>query len=158
MTKIEIFANLTEIEIFSKILTKIKILENLGVKSIFWARSTFFDTPDHSILLNKLEYYGVKDNASHWFGRYLKGRYQYVDMEGVRSEISHIKTGVPQGSILGPNSFHFICQWYAYHFRKIYIYYIYRRHYSHLSVGLTIFRPWAHNRLNITGNWQRILT
>ena len=37
-----------------------------------------------------------------WFSSYLTGRYQYVDMEGVRSEISYIKTGVPQGSILGP--------------------------------------------------------
>ena len=70
--------------------------------SIFLDLSKAFDTLDHSILLNKLEYYGVKDNAFRWFSSYLTGRYQYVDMEGVLSEISHIKTGVRQWSILGP--------------------------------------------------------
>ena len=70
--------------------------------SILLDLSKAFDTLDHSILLNKLEYYGVKDNASRWFSSYLTGRYQYVDMDGVRCEISYIKTGVPQGSILGP--------------------------------------------------------
>ena len=70
--------------------------------SIFLDLSKAFDTLDHSILLNKLEYYGVKDNAFRWFSSCLTGRYQYVDMEGVWSEISHIKTGVRQWSILGP--------------------------------------------------------
>ena len=70
--------------------------------SIFLDLSKAFDTLAHSILLNKLEYYGVKDNASRWFSSYLTGRYQYIDMKGVRSEICHIKTGVPQGSILRP--------------------------------------------------------
>ena len=70
--------------------------------SIFLDFSKAFHTLDHSIVLNKLEYYGVKGNASRWFSSCLTGRYQYVDMEGVRSEVSYIQTGVPQGSILGP--------------------------------------------------------
>ena len=123
--------------------------------SIFLDLSKVFDTLDHSILLNKLEYYGVKGNASRWFSSYLTGRYQYVDMEGARSEISYIQTGVPQGSILGPllfilyaNDKHTISE------KFTFITYADDTTLT-LSVGLTIFWPRAHNRLNITGNWQR---
>ena len=44
-------------------------------------------------MLRKLKYYGVEDNVLRWFS-YLTGKYQYVDMERVRSEISSIKIGV----------------------------------------------------------------
>ena len=69
--------------------------------SIFLNLSKAFDTLDNSILLNKLKYYGVENNAFGWFSSYLTNRYQYVDIEGVRFKISSTKTGVPQGSILG---------------------------------------------------------
>ena len=54
------------------------------------------------ILLNKLQYYGIKDVALQWFSSYLSDRFQFVEMDGFRSDMLNITTGVPQGSILGP--------------------------------------------------------
>jgi hypothetical protein len=64
--------------------------------------SKAFDLIDHSILLSKLEHYGVQDVALKFFESYLCGRSQFVDTNGERSNYVKVKTGVPQGSILGP--------------------------------------------------------
>ena len=61
-----------------------------------------FDTVNHSILLSKLEHYGIRENALHWFTSYLSNRKQYVYNNGYSSEVKTIKCGVPQGSVLGP--------------------------------------------------------
>ncbi len=37
-----------------------------------------------------------------WFIDYLSNRFQYVEIENLKSDISSIECGVPQGSILGP--------------------------------------------------------
>ena len=68
--------------------------------SIFLDLSKAFDTLDHDIV--KLEYYGVKSTSLKWFASYLRGRSQYVDYDGLHSSARSIKTGVPQGSNLGP--------------------------------------------------------
>jgi len=64
--------------------------------------SKAFDTIDHKILVNKLEYYGVRGIALEWFRSYLENRKQYVLYNNVKSDIQEITYGVPQGSVLGP--------------------------------------------------------
>ena len=61
-----------------------------------------FDTVDHSILLNKLEHYGIRGQALTLLESYLKDRSQYVCYGGFESEKGGVKCGVPQGSVLGP--------------------------------------------------------
>ena len=70
--------------------------------SIFLDLSKAFDTLDHTILLNKLNYYGIQGNALKLFESYLCQRKQLVIFNEIKSEKLNIKTGVPQGSIMGP--------------------------------------------------------
>ena len=58
--------------------------------------SKAFDSVDHGVLLNKLEWYGV---SSKWFKNYLSGRRQTVSGGSVTLPLSH---GVAQGSLVGP--------------------------------------------------------
>ena len=64
--------------------------------------SKAFDTLSFDILLYKLNHYGIKDNAFKLLKSYLTDRQQFVVFNNHNSETSIIKTGVPQGSILGP--------------------------------------------------------
>ena len=83
-----------------------KIREQLGSGKygcrIFVDFQKAFDTVDHTILTQKLNYYGVRGKANNWFSSYLKNRTQFVTFNGFNSELKEINCGVPQGSILGP--------------------------------------------------------
>lgn len=61
-----------------------------------------FDLIDHSLLLEKLDAYGIRGNDLAFFRDYLSNRTQYVCVNDCRSTLEAVKTGVPQGSILGP--------------------------------------------------------
>ena len=61
-----------------------------------------FDTVDHNILIQKLNYCGVRGTANNWFSSYLENRTQFVSIYCYSYDVHFIRCGVPQGSILGP--------------------------------------------------------
>ena len=61
-----------------------------------------FDTVDHKILLSKMNHYGIKGIPYEWFKSYLTNRQQFTTVNNKQSELSSIKFGVPQVSVLGP--------------------------------------------------------
>ena len=60
-----------------------------------------FDTVDHNIM-GKLKHCGIRGVNYSWFQSYLKGRKQYVSINGFNSKDLPISYEVPQGSVLAP--------------------------------------------------------
>ena len=61
-----------------------------------------FDTVNHSILMGKLEYYGIRGVPKMWLESFLIGRHQFTHIKDKSSCKLPITHGVPQGSVLGP--------------------------------------------------------
>ena len=64
--------------------------------------SKAFDLVNHTILLYKLNYYGVRGQVLQWFESYLSNREQYTYVNNIYSDARYTNIGVPQGSVLGP--------------------------------------------------------
>ena len=70
--------------------------------ALFLDLSKAFDTLTFDILLKKIKHYGVHGKSLALIQNYLTNRSQYVQFENQKSCTVDIKTGIPQGSILGP--------------------------------------------------------
>jgi len=70
--------------------------------------SKAFDKVSHSLLIHKLDQYGIKGKTNAWIKLkgFLSDRTQCVVIEGEKSDIIK-ESGVPQGSVLGPSLFLF---------------------------------------------------
>ncbi len=72
------------------------------VGTVFLDLSKAFDLVNHEILVDKLHKYQFCQHTLMWFRSYLSGRTQNVISSGQLSDPLPIKSGVPQGSVLGP--------------------------------------------------------
>ena len=82
-------------------LNKICLLSEVAIGA-FRDLSKAFDAVDRSLLLQKLEFYGIRGIAFECFKNYITQRYMCVRYNNEISEKQEITCGVPQGSVLGP--------------------------------------------------------
>ena len=68
--------------------------------------SSAFNTIDHPILVHRLHAdFRFTDAILQWFSSYLTDRTHYVSLSNHCSAFTHVHSGVPQGSVLGPMLF-----------------------------------------------------
>ena len=72
---------------------------------VFLDLKTAFDTVDHEILLTKMNRCGIQGRTLDWFQSYLTNRTQRCSVNSCLYDLSTLKCGVLQGTILGPPLF-----------------------------------------------------
>ena len=88
------------LEHFDTVLKTLNSGDEVDVIYLDYAKA--FDKVDHAILLAKLEKSGVKGQILSWIKKFLLEREQTVVVEGKKSTPHRVRSGVPQGTVLGP--------------------------------------------------------
>lgn len=90
-----------------KLLSSISLIvdsldNNQSLDAIFLDIRKAFDSVSHQGLISKLQSFGFVGESLAWFKGYLNSRLHCVRLDGQVSGALPVRSGVPQGSILGP--------------------------------------------------------
>ena len=95
---------------------KTNLDNNFAVGAVLMDLSKAFDCIPHDLLIAKLAAYGFEEKTLLYIYSYLENRKQCVKINNINSKFQAIKSGVPQGSTVGPilfniffNIFSFSC-------------------------------------------------
>ena len=78
------------------------LAEGLSVDVVYLDFAKAFDKVDYSVLVRKLKALGISGQLLRWLNSFLTGRNQAICVDGTMSNESPVRSGVPQGSSLGP--------------------------------------------------------
>ena len=76
--------------------------EGKDVDVVYMDYRKAFDTVPHKRLIEKVKAYGFAETIVGWLEDFVTGRKQRVQIKGSSSEDKDVKSGIPQGSVLGP--------------------------------------------------------
>ena len=72
--------------------------QNKYILGVFIDLCKAFDTADDNILIEKLNWYGIKSNSLMWFSSYLSNRKQFIQTGAIKTSKLDIIRRVPQRS------------------------------------------------------------
>ena len=81
----------------------VSLNDNIRTDVVYFDFAKAFDSVNHDIILKKLKYeFGIDGTLLKFLMNYLRDRKQRVVIGGAQSDLKDVRSGVPQGSILGP--------------------------------------------------------
>ena len=78
------------------------LIEGANVDNVYIDFSKAYDKVDHGVLLRKVKKLGIDGNVGKWIASFISNRPQQVVVDGQKSDVEIIQSGIPQGSVLGP--------------------------------------------------------